>query len=139
MTQMNPVEPFGPDAAGDYRQQARYFLVKSRQYLAEGELHQASEKGWGAAAWMAKAVAETRGWEYRRHEQFNVVLDNVRSLSGNERLLELRGVANDLHRNFYTRGRFLDPVGIGVSLDRMTELLDLLEPLTAANVGNSSC
>ena len=75
MTQQNPAEPFDSDTAGDYRQQARYFFGKSREYLAEGDLHQASEKGWGAAAWMAKAVAESRGWEYGRHEQFNVVLD----------------------------------------------------------------
>ena len=115
---------------GDYRQQSRYFLGKSREYLAEGDLHQASEKGWGAAAWMAKAVAETRGWEYRRHEQFNVVLDRVQDLTGNDRLIELRGIANDLHRNFYTRSRFLSPVSIGTGLDRVAELLDLLEPLT---------
>ena len=44
----------------DYRQQSRYFLAKSREYLADDDLHQASEKGWGAAAWMAKAVAEGR-------------------------------------------------------------------------------
>ena len=56
----------------------------------------------GAAAWMAKAVAESRGWEYGRHEQFNVVLDRVQDLTGNDRLIELRGIANDLHRNFYT-------------------------------------
>ena len=130
MAQMNPPEPFDPDAAEDYRHQARYFLGKSREYLAEGELHQASEKGWGAAAWMAKAVAETQGWEYRRHEQFNVVLNNVRVLTGNDQLLGLRGIANDLHRNFYTRSRFLDAGSIGVGLNRMAELLDLLEPLT---------
>ena len=130
MTQLNPAEPFDTDAAGDYRQQASHFLGKSREYLAEGDLHQASEKGWGAAAWMAKAVAETRGWEYRRHEQFNVVLDRVQDLTGNDRLIELRGIANDLHRNFYTRSRFLSPVSIGTGLDRVAELLDLLEPLT---------
>ena len=61
MTQQNPAEPFDRDAVGDYRQQALHSLGKSREYLAEGHLHQASEKGWGAAAWMAKAVAETRG------------------------------------------------------------------------------
>ena len=44
MTQLNPAEPFDSDAAGDYRQQARYFLGKSREYLAEGDLDQASEK-----------------------------------------------------------------------------------------------
>jgi hypothetical protein len=130
MTQHNPAEPFDRDAAGDYRQRSRYFLGKSREYLAEGDLHQASEKGWGAAAWMAKAVAETRGWEYARHEQFNVVLTQARDLTGNYRILELRGLANDLHRNFYTRRRFLDAVDIEASLGLMAELLDLLEPLT---------
>ena len=48
----------------DYRDQAWDFLEKGRKYLAEGDLHQASEKGWGAAAHMAKAVAAARGWEY---------------------------------------------------------------------------
>ena len=72
MTQPHLGDPPDHDAVGDYRQQARYFLSKSREYLAEGDLHQASEKGWGAAAWMVKAVAETHGWEYGRHEQFSV-------------------------------------------------------------------
>ena len=126
---MNPAEPNGPGAVEDYRQQARHFQVKSREYLAEGELHQASEKGWGTAAWTAKAVALTYGWEYEKHEQFNVVLKNVRILTGNDRIHDLRGTANDLHRNFYTRRRFLDAADIEVSLDRMDELLDLLEPL----------
>ena len=130
MTQLNPAEPFDSDAASDDRQQARHFLGKSREYLTEGDLHQASEKGWGAAAWMTKAVAETHGWEYVRHEQFNVVLDRVQDLTGNDRLIELRGIANDLHRNFYTRSRFLSPVSIGTGLERVAELLDLLEPLT---------
>ena len=131
MTQQNPAEPFDSDAVGDFQQQARHFLGKSREYLAEGHLHQASEKGWGAAAWMTKAVAERNGWAYRRHEEFYVVLDRVQDLTGNNRLLELQGVATMLHRNFYTRGILLNPVNIEASLGLMAELLDLLEPLTA--------
>ena len=130
MTQQNPAEPFDSDAVGDYRQQAHHFLGKSREYLADGDLHQASEKGWGAAAWMAKAVAERNGWAYRRHEEFYVVVDRVQDLTGNNRLLELQGVATMLHRNFYTRGILLNPVNIEASLGLMAELLDLLEPLT---------
>ena len=126
---MNPDEPYGPGAIEDYRQQARHFQRKSREYLAEGELHQASEKGWGTAAWTAKAVALAYGWEYEKHEQFNVVLNNVRALTGNNRIGELRSTANDLHRNFYTRRRFLDAAAIGLDLDQMDELLELLEPL----------
>ena len=41
----------------DHAAQARDFLEKSREYLAAGDLHQASEKGWGAASHMVKAVA----------------------------------------------------------------------------------
>ena len=52
---------FDPAAVEDYRQQAHVFLEKARQYLLEDDLHQASEKGWGAAAWMAKAVAVNQG------------------------------------------------------------------------------
>ena len=131
MTQTSPIEPFDQNGAvADYRQQAREFLVKSRQYLAEDDLHQASEKGWGAAAWMAKAVAEAQGWEYETHSQFNVVLENVRRATGDARLLGMAGIANVLHANFYTRKRFLDVEGIDLRLDQMATLLDILEPLT---------
>ena len=136
MTQpTSPVEPFesDDDAVGDFRQQSRQFMVKSRQYLAEGDLHQASEKGWGAAAWMAKAVAEAQGWDYTQHAQFSVVLNNALQITGDARLPGMRGIANVLHGNFYTRKRFLDAVAIGVDLDQIATLLDILEPLTAGD------
>ena len=132
MTQSFPIEPFdGPaEAISDYRQQAREFLVKSHQYLADDDLHQAAEKGWGAAAWMAKAVAEAQGWQYKRHEEFADVINRSLRLSGDARLRQLRAEANELHGYFYTRKRFLIPDDIGEGLDRMGILLDILEPLT---------
>ena len=129
MTQTSPIEPFD-DAVGDYRQQARQFMLKSRQYLADGDLHQASEKGWGAAAWMAKAVAEAQGWPYTRHDEFAAVINRARILSGDARLRNLRRVANELHGYFYTRRRFLDAADIGEGLDEIAAMLDILEPLT---------
>ena len=77
------------DAAGDYRSQAWDFLAKSRQYLADGDLHQASEKGSGAAAHMMKAVAAVRGWEYEMHDQFRSAVRNARQWSRDERLRAL--------------------------------------------------
>ncbi len=132
MTQTSPNEPFNESGAAvaDYRQQAREFLAKSRKYLADDDLHQASEKGWGAAAWMAKAVADAQGWEYQKHPQFSVVLNNARRVTGEIRLLGMAGIANDLHGNVYTRKRFLDPESIALSLDQIAILLDILEPLT---------
>ena len=130
MTQTSPIEPFD-DAVGDYRRQAREFMLKSRQYLADGDLHQASEKGWGAAAWMAKAVAEAQGWKYTRHDEFADVINRARILSGDARLRNLRRAANELHGYFYTRKRFLDAADIGEGLDEIAAMLDILEPLTS--------
>ena len=132
MTRSHTTGPYDPAAAEDCRQQARDFLVKSREYLATSDLHQASEKGWGAAAWMAKAVSETQGWEYERHEQFNVVLNNASIVTGDDRLRGLRSIANDLHKNFYTRKQFLNADIIKKDIDSVAELLDILEPLTHA-------
>ena len=130
ITPTSPIEPFD-DAVGDYRRQARQFMLKSRQCLADGDLHQASEKGWGAAAWMAKAVAAAQGWKYTRHDEFADVINRARALSGDARLRNLRRVANELHGYFYTRKRFLDAEDIGDGLDQIAALLDILEPLAA--------
>ena len=123
-------EFFDPAASADYRQQARQFLAKSREYLADGDLHQASEKGWGAAAWIAKAVATAQGWEYSRHDQFSVVLNNGRLVTGDDRLRGLRSIANELHGNYYKREFLLSADAIALDLNSVAELLDLLEPLT---------
>ena len=121
---------FDPAATGDYRQQAHQFLALSREFLSAGNLHQASEKGWGAAAWMAKAVATAQGWQYDQHAHFNVVINNALLMTDNERLLALREIANGLHRNYYARKRFLDTNITRRELDAAAELLDILEPLT---------
>ena len=118
------------EAVGDYEAQAREFLAKGREYLAINDLHQASEKGWGAAAHMAKAVAVAQGWQYDRHPDFSQVMNQASRLTGNHRLGELRSIANDLHGNYYVRKRFLDAEAIGQDLERMAELVSLLAPLT---------
>ncbi len=133
------IEPYDPAAVEDYRQQAQVFLGRSREYLAVDDLHQASEKGWGAAAWMAKAVALRQGWEYRQHAQFSVVMYNASLLLNNSQLTVLGDVAEGLHRNYYTRKRFLIPEAIARNLDRVAELVDFLEPLTEPVNGQADC
>ena len=132
MPQMSPMQPYDEliETIEDYRLQYREFLAKSRAYLADDDLHQASEKGWGAAAWMAKAVATAQGWQYDKHEHFGEVLYQASKLTGDDRLRAFRAIANDLHGNFYQRKRFLHADNIASSLDEVALLLEALEPLT---------
>ena len=44
-----------------YQERSRASLVKAREELEAGDFEQASEKAWGAAALMVKAVAQQRG------------------------------------------------------------------------------
>ena len=119
------------NAATEYRQQAGEFLAKARQYLAEGDLHQASEKGWGAASHMVKAVADVLGASYDRHEEFRRVVSIAgRRLGSRRTIVRLAHSAEILHSNYYQRKRFLDAEDIGDDLEDVAELMDRLEPLT---------
>ena len=115
----------------DYESQAREFLANSRDFLTAGNLHQASEKGWGAAAHMAKAVAVAQGWEYQTHADFSEVMYKASQLANNPRIREMRGLANELHHNYYRRKRHLNAEAIREDLETIAELLEFLHPLTS--------
>ena len=126
------MEPYENDnvVMADFSDQPREFLSKGREYLASGDLHQAAEKGLGAAAWMAKAAAEAQGWKYSRHDEFFTVMYQAQDFTGDDRLHSLTAVANTMHGFFYTRKRFLRPEIIGENLTDVETLLDILQPLT---------
>lgn len=123
------------DEIVDHAAQAREFMVLSREYLAQDKLHQASEKGWGAASHMAKAVATAQGWRYTTHAEFSQVLNQAREVTGNLALLGMSGIANELHINYYKRKRHLDAKSIGLGLDHIAAMLDILYPLTGLDSG----
>ncbi len=134
MTNANPIPD--PQEVADYEAQAQEFLSKGQEYLAAGDLHQASEKGWAAASHMAKAVACAQGWQYQKHSDFSAVMNQASRLTNNDRLRDLRALANDLHGNYYVRKRHLDAETIGKDLESMAELLQILSPLTTTTIPN---
>ena len=77
------------------------FLAKAEEALAQDDLLQASEKGWGAAARMVKAVAEGRGWEHSGHRELFQVVNRLANESGDLELRHLFHITNSLHSNFY--------------------------------------
>ena len=116
-------------AAADYRQQARIFLARAREYLVDDDLHQAAEKAGAPQPGWLRPVAEVQGWQYRKHDEFFTVMYQAEELSRDNRLPNLWHVANTLHGFFYTRKMFLRSDAIGQGLDQIETVLDILEPL----------
>lgn len=115
-------------AVADHLRLARNFLARSRQYLAQDDLHQASEKGWGAAAHLAKAVAASQRWEYEHHDQFDNVIDNARNRFRQPSVRQYSQAAHSLHRNYYKHPSLLSNDNIREDIDDVEKLLDVLEP-----------
>ena len=110
-----------------YREASRHLLTQGRAELASGDTLQASEKGWGAAAQMLKAIAEERGWEHGKHRHLSRVASRLRAETGDRDVFRWFQVAEALHGNFYEDQ--MEPTDIGDSLDDVERLLDKLEPL----------
>ena len=85
-----------------YREQARVFLTHAHEELAKGDLQQASEKGWGAAALMVKEIARHRErphWSHRHlHEVINALYQGDRRPGMVVPLQHLRALAFQLLR-----------------------------------------
>ena len=117
-------------ATEKYRNDSRGLLAHARVELDMGDLRQASEKGWGAAALMVKAIAEAREWDHDRHRHFANAAGRLRSEMGNRDVVRYFQVAESLHVNFYEDQ--LRPEDVAESLDDVERLLDLIEPLAQA-------
>ena len=84
-----------------YREASRHLLAQARIELAAGDVRQALEKGWGAAAQILKAVAEQRGWDHGKHRHLSRVASRLRAELGDRDVFRLYMVADSLHGNFY--------------------------------------
>lgn len=111
----------------DYRAGSRAMMAHSRTELAQGDLQQASEKGWGAAAQMMKAVAQGRGWEHDRHRHLHRIASRLRAETGDGDICRLFAIANNLHENFYENQMAVQD--IDQSLDDVERLLQKLEAI----------
>ena len=87
--------------AEKYLQTSRVFLRQAGEELEAGDLRQASEKAWGAAAQAVKAIAEQRGWEHYTHAHLFRHVDRFSAELDSAELGRLFRSANSLHVNFY--------------------------------------
>ncbi len=110
-----------------YQDAARHLLAQGFEELAAGDSRQASEKGWGAAAQMIKAVASSRGWKHNTHASLYRVIDRLVKETGDKGIHLRFATANALHQNFYENWGSTDYVAGGLA--EVRGLLDRLEPL----------
>ena len=111
----------------EYSGAGREFLSRAFEELDQGDLRQASEKGWGAAAQMVKTVADRRGWEHNGHAFLFAAVRRLVEETGDSQLNNLFHVANSLHSNFYENWMHEEMVRSG--LDNVSELVDNLDPI----------
>ena len=113
-----------------YRDASARFMAQAHSELAAGDLAQASEKGWAAAAQIVKAIAAQRGWLHNSHARLFNAVDDLARETGDETISALFGVASALHINFYENNRTAESVDIGIQ--EVAQLLDKLRPILEA-------
>ena len=77
------------------------FLKDAKSLLDKRDYVQASEKLWGAAAQIVKAIALKRGKRLRSHEAINKYIVELSNELNDKTILVYFSVANSLHQNFY--------------------------------------
>ena len=116
------------DTVAYHRERSWHFWNLVEDELARGELEEASNKVWGAAAHAIKAVAESRGWEHHAHDLLEATI--VRLIREESAPPHLRGqyyIASHYHQRFY--GGPPDADGIRYGREVIAEFIRTLESL----------
>ena len=108
-----------------YAAMSRDYMARAEGYLRQGDLVQASEKSWGAAACALKFIAEQRGWLHQSHSLLFDISGQVAEELGRPDLRDLFAVAKSMHQNFYENWEPVDEVEYAVG--RVKEYLAELE------------
>ena len=110
-----------------YHEASMMLLAQADDELAAGDVRQASEKGWGAAAQIVKAVAEQRGWPHQSHASLYRAIDRLVVETDDESISNLFHIASALHQNYYEN--WDSPENVARALKAMHLFLQKLSPL----------
>ncbi|MCC6029356.1 MAG: PaREP1 family protein [Candidatus Korarchaeum sp.] len=79
------------------------YMREAEDLLAKGDYAQASEKAWGAAAQIVKALAAREGKEIRSHRELNEEVSRISKGTGDDKIRALWQSAAALHQNSYEK------------------------------------
>ena len=114
-------------AAEEHAVTSRELLTKALEAVAQDDLLQASEKGWGAAAHLVKGLAEKRGWQHGGHRQLYQTVNRLAQEASDREIRILFNSASALHTNFYEN--WMPREMVEESMLQVKEFLDKLEGL----------
>jgi len=103
------------------------YLREADVLIGKGDYVQASEKFWGAAAEMVKAMAVKRGIDLRSHSELYRFATKLSQELNNRELIRLFGLASALHQNFYEN--WLPPEMVIEGGEAVKELVELLRKI----------
>ena len=108
---MTSVSPELSQAYSDrYAAISQRLLRDAQRELDLGDLIQASEKAWGAAAHAVKALAQKWGWYHQGHLRIRAVVDFIAIQWNREDLTELYLFPHTMHVNWYEHELYEDNV-----------------------------
>lgn len=101
-------------------------LCISESHLLNGDLRQASETAWGAAAQIVKAVAENWNLMHRSHQDLRALIDILAPLSNQSAVEDGFDMAQILHRIFYENDA--SELLVTLAVQRMAHLINDMLP-----------
>lgn len=110
-----------------YLELSQKLLQEAEISLSQGDYLQASEKLWGAAAHLVKAIAEKRGWRHDGHADLFRAVSRLVDETGDETIDTLFRIANQLHTNFYEN--WLPPEAVIRASKEVKRLIEKLRAL----------
>ena len=113
-----------PESSEKYAAMSQRYIEQADEEFEKGDLGQASNKAWGAAALALKSIAERRGWNHNKH---GLLYDISGQVADELALPHLRArfrSANAMHQNYYEDWMAVDEVRDGIE-DAKTYLREL--------------
>ena len=113
-----------PESSEKYAAMSQRYIEQADEEFEKGDLGQASNKAWGAAALALKSIAELRGWNHNKH---GLLYDISGQVADELALPHLRArfrSANAMHQNYYEDWMAVDEVRDGIE-DAKTYLREL--------------
>jgi len=102
-------------------------LAEAEELLKRGDYVRASEKGWGAAAEIVKALATREGRELRSHGELHKEIARLTTATGDDEVRHLWLSATALHQNFYEN--WLPPEIVEKSIEDVKKLIEKFKKL----------